>query len=557
MRFLNPHRLHRFNFAKLRKLNLRIPAMIILALALAAAGAAYTERALYTSSHSTRAFNLGLIETVDKIEPASIQNYSQRLVSSAVYEGLVCYDESSQTIGPRLAQSWKYSPDGKTLTVYLRKDVKFSNGKKLTAADVKASFEKNLSNSADWNNSCLFLPIYGGKEKLNGQASEVIGIKVLDKHSLAITLVQPDAAFLSSLCNPIFWVEDTESGTTPPAGTGPYMLKEIKSSSLQLLRNEYYYRGQPHLSGIDVTIFPDEGDAYKAYKAGKVDLLNTIPLAEMDSIRKSQKDKALLIEKPVQEIYCLGFNMNRDPYVHSYLLRRALNYAIDREHIIKQLQGDAYIPAKGLLPAGLEAYNKNISGYRYDADKARQLLAQAGYPEGKGLPLLTLTYNDDSGHAVVAEEVSRQLSEIGVRVQIQPQGWDYFKKQVDSRSLSFFRMSWAADYPDADSYLYSLFHSSQIGMTNFCGYQNPQVDKILDNSRLQYADPQARLQLLRRAEAIIIDDAPCLWLFQKKAQKLVGQDVRNVKLDCMEMIDWYQVELLKSDAEKANEQKSV
>ena len=184
-------------------------------------------------------------------------------------------------------------------------------------------------------------------------------------------------------------------------------------------------------------------------------------------------------------------------------------------------------------------------------------MAEAGYPEGKGLPILTLTYNDDPGHAMMAGEVARQLAEFGIRVQTQQQGWDYYKKQVNSRAISFFRLSWAADYPDADNYLYSLFHSSQIGMTNFCGYQNPQVDKILDQSRQQYEDPQARLQLLRRAEAIIIDDAPCLWLFQKKAQKLISKDVRNLKLDRMEMFDWYQVELLKPAIEKTNEDKSA
>lgn len=541
----------------MRYLYARILALVILTLALAAAGAVFMQKALYTSSLSTRPFNLGLSETVEKLEPAHIQNHSQRLVASATYEGLVYYDESRQSVQPRLARSWKYSPDGKTITIQLRKDVKFSNGKKLTAQDVKASFEYNIVNSQDWNNTCLYLPIAGSKEKINGKAMEITGIQVLDNHSLRITLIQPHAAFIASLSNPIFWVMDLESGLTPPAGTGPYMLKEKSSASLQFLRNDHYYRGRPHLSALNVTIYSDHDTAFKAYKEGKLDLLDNIPPAEMANIRQSKDYKGLLIEKPVLEIYCLGFNMHRDPYVHSYLLRRALNYAIDREHIIKQLSSDGYLPAKGPVPAGLEALNEDIPGYRYDANKARQLLAEAGYLDGKGLPILTLTYNDDSGHAIVAGEVARQLAEFGIRVQTQQQGWDYYKKQINSRALSFFRLSWAADYPNADNYLYSLFHSSQIGMTNFCGYQNPQVDKILNNSRQQYKDPQTRLQLLRRAEAMIIDDAPCLWLFQKKAQKLVSKDVRNLKLDCMEMIDWYQVELLKPTVEKVSEDKSV
>jgi peptide/nickel transport system substrate-binding protein/oligopeptide transport system substrate-binding protein len=540
----------------MRKNNARNLALVILVVALAAVGTIFMQKAIYTSSLSTRPFNLGLIEPVEKIEPASIQNHGQKLVASAIFEGLVYYDEDKQSVQPRLARKWKYSPDGKSITIELRKDVKFSNGKKLTAQDVKASFEYNIGTSVDWNNTCLYLPIVGSKERINGKTMEITGIQVLGKHSLKIALQQPHAAFMASLSNPVFWIMDLESGLTPPAGTGPYILKEKSDASLQLLRNEHYYRGQAHVSALHVTIFPDENSAFQAYKEGKLDLLDSIPLTEITGVRQNKDYKGLLIEKPLLEIYCLGFNMHRDPYANSYLLRRALNYAIDREQIIKQL-GNGYLPAKGLIPAGFESYNKDVSGYRYDADKARQLLAEAGYPEGKGLPVLTLTYNEDPGHAMVAGEIARQLSDFGIRVQTLQQGWDYYKKQINSRAMSFFRMSWAADYPDADSYLYSLFHSSQIGMTNFCGYQNPQVDKILDQSRQQFKDPQARLQLLRRAEAIIIDDAPCLWLFQKKSRKLISKDVRSLELDRMEMIDWFEVELLKPVTEKPAADKSA
>ncbi len=515
------------------------------------------QKTLYTNSLSTRAFNIGISEPVEKLEPASLQNHSQRLVASAIYEGLVYYDEARQSIEPRLARNWKYSPDGKSVTIELRKDVKFSNGKKLTAQDVKASLENNIGQSTEWSNTSLYLPIAGSQERINGKNPEVTGIQVLNKSSLKITLRQPHAAFMASLSNPVFWVMDMESGLTPPAGTGPYVLKEKSPESIQLLRNDHYYRGQPRLSALKVTIYKDQATAFKDYQAGKLDLLDAIPLAEIAGIRQNKDYKGLLIEKPVLEIYCMGFNMHRDPYVRSYLLRRAFNYAINREQIIKQMQGSAYLPAKGLIPAGLKGYNKEIYGYRYDADKARQLLAEAGYPDGRGLPVLTLTYNDDPGHALVAEEVARQLAQFGIQVQTQQQGWDYFKKEVSNHSLSFFRLSWAADYPDADNYLYSLFHSSQIGMANYCGYKNPQVDKILDQSRQQFEDPQARLELLQRAEAMVLDDAPCLWLFQKKAQKMISKDVRNLKLDRMEIIDWYQVELLKPAVEKTSPDKKA
>lgn len=536
-----------------RKINLiGMIALIIMLTVIITVGTMYIQKSIYTSNLSSRPFNIGLTSSMASLDPALIENHGQRLVAAAIYEGLVAYDESSQSIQPRLAKSWKYENKGKNLIIHLRKDIKFSNGKKLTANDVKAAWEYNFTNAHDWANISMYLSIAGSSAKLAGKSPEITGIKVLNSHTLQITLLQPNAAFLSSLSNPAFWVMDLSEALHPAPGTGPYILKEKKTESLVLLKNEHYYRGQPRLSAIIVTVFPDGEQAFKAYQAGKIDLLDDIPGGELANIRKKPEYKGLFLEKPVLDIYCLGFNMGREPYAGSYLLRRALNYAIDRDYIIKNILNGSHIAAKAVIPVGMNAYNKEMYGYRYDADKARQLLEQAGYPQGKGLPTLTLTYNKDPGHSQVASDIARQLGQFGINVQLQEQNWDYYKKQVNSRSLSFIRLGWAADYPDADNFLYSLFHSSKIGISNFCGYNNPQLDKILDDSRAQYKDPVARIKLLQRAEEIIVDDAPCLWLFQKQAEKLISKDVRKLTLDRMEMVDWYQVELARSALDKSS-----
>lgn len=111
--------------------------------------------------------------------------------------------------------------------------------------------------------------------------------------------------------------------------------------------------------------------------------------------------------------------------------------------------------------------------------------------------------------------------------------------------LAFFRLEWFADYPDPDSFLYSMFHSSKIGISNYFSYHNPQVDKILDASREEVKSQQERIKLMNRAEEIIIDDAPCLWLFQSTAAKMIGKNVGFFEVTSMEMIDWYKAELLK------------
>jgi len=128
-------------------------------------------------------------------------------------------------------------------------------------------------------------------------------------------------------------------------------------------------------------------------------------------------------------------------------------------------------------------------------------------------------------------------------VQLQENDWDYYTKQLSNKQISFFRLGWQADYADADNFLYTLFYSSAAGGSNLTGYRNPQVDKILDASRAEYRNEDERQKLLKHAEEIIVDDAPCLWLFQKKSTILTGRDVREIKVDDMGFINWSEIAL--------------
>ncbi|MDD3364754.1 MAG: ABC transporter substrate-binding protein [Syntrophomonas sp.] len=502
----------------------------------------YFQKVIFATNMSGRPLQMAVVDPVDTLEPALIENHAQQLISSAIYEGLFSYDDKSHDLKPMLAKNWSYADDGKTVNIHINKGIKFSNGKELTAADVKASWEKNLSMNQEWSNTSMFLPILGATERIQGKSNDIAGIQAIDSHTLKIGLIRPDAAFIYTLTSPVFWVMDSPKDA-PACGTGPFVLQENKPEGLLLLRNEEYHRGKPHLSAVNVIRYTDATQALAAYREGKVDYLDVFPLQELPAIGTNPEYKELFISKPVMEVYWLGFNLNREPYANNYLLRRALNYGIDRESIIKTLLGDAYLPAKGVIPIDSAAYNPQMRGYVYDPEKAAELLSEAGFPQGKGLRPLTLTYNRDPGHTQIAQEIARQLALLGITVQIQDNDWDYYTKQLSNMQLSFFRLGWQADYPDADNFLYTLFRSSAAGGSNLTGYRNPQVDQLLDTSRAEYRDEKARLKLLNRAEEIIVDDAPCLWLFQKKATVLIGKEVRDLKINSMEMIDWYELGL--------------
>lgn len=500
----------------------------------------------YTASLDTRPFNVGLVGTVETFEPALVSNYQERLVASAMYEGLVIYDEIEKVLRPCIAKSWKYSPDGKSLTLNLKGNVKFHNGKPLTAKDVKAAWENNFSTTKDWANISLFMTINGTTERLEGKKAEIAGIQVVDKHTLKVVFDEPNSAFIYMLANPMFWVYDIEDQVEVKPGTGAFCFQEKKDpNQIILLRNEKYHLGKPRLAAVNIKWYKDSLEAFGEYKNGKLDYLDSVPFNEIKNIKNSEKYKPYFIEKPLLEIYAFGFNVNKEPYIGDYNLRRALNYAIDRKAITEEILGGAYRPLKSALPIGINGYNSEMRGYTYDVEKARQLLEEAEYPMGEGLKPLTLTYNNDEGHKAVAEAIAKQLMELGIQVQLQAMDWDYFKKQLGKMDVSCFRLGWYADYPDADNFLYSLYHSSKIGYTNYSGYNNPQVDKILDAARAETKSQQERIKLLKRAEEIIVDDAPTLWLFQKQANQLISQNVNQLYVNCMGILNWHEIELLK------------
>jgi len=278
---------------------------------------------------------------------------------------------------------------------------------------------------------------------LEGRTPDITGVEVVDSNTLRIHLEKPNAVFLHMLTNPIFWVYDTAETSDPAPGTGPFVLQPSdQDHTLILVRNDNYHRGQSKVSALQVTLYKEPYQAFGDFKAGKLDYLNQVPLAEIKNIESNPDLKDQFVDRYLWETYSLAFNMHREPFAGNYLLRRALNYAVDRKAIIETVLGDAYRTSKGALPMGMPGYNKQLRGYAYDPEKAKDLLAEAGYPGGEGLKPLILAFNKDEGHRAVAEAVAQQFNQLGIDVQLQEMEWDYYKKQVSSMALTLFRVGW-------------------------------------------------------------------------------------------------------------------
>jgi len=497
----------------------------------------------YTSSLQERPFIAGLVGQVTTLDPAKVDGHEEKLAASALYEGLVYYDDRSGIIKPNLAQEWKYSANGRELTIKLKRDIYFHNGKKMSAADVKNSWEKSLSAAKSPDKINLLLAIDGAKEMYNGYTQTIAGIKVVDQDTLSVTLVKPNAAFIYSLTNPVFWIRDIEDRSEVRPGTGPFMFKEFKNNNLLLTRNDKYHRGRPSLTELHFIMYRDAYAAFADYKARKLDYLDKVPLDEVKNILNNKEYRGLYVLQPIQSIYALGFNLNKEPFADNYLLRRALNYAVDRKALIDNITGGLGIPLKGALPVGLPGYDKEMRGYSFNPEQAMDLLDQAGYPDGEGLHPVELIYNESPGQRRLAEAVAAQLDQLGIPVKLKGLPWPEYVKRLTAGNGACFRLGWEADYPDSDAFLYPLFHSSCVGRGNFTGYNNSQVDRILDTSRAETISHKERIKLLRRAEKIIIDDAPMLWVYQQEVLKMIGRDVGGFELDPMEMVNWFKLEL--------------
>lgn len=495
---------------------------------------------------SKNPLRMGMVQAPKNLDPARISDRTGRTLGANIYEGLVGLDPTDLKPVPALAKSWEISRDGKVYTFSLQRGVKFTSGREVTADEVKKSWERVLDPSFTSDLVYLMLPIKGARERAEGRAAAVEGIEVVGKYKLRLVLEQPNAGFLSRLAMPPFWVLDVETAKgygdkfggpgTVSAGTGPFLLQEWTGQKLRLVTNTTYWGAPPRLQGVICTFFADAKEGLKAFKAGELDYLDEVPLEAIDGLKNDTELAAMLQSYDLLDSYFYQFNL-QDPIWGAHPgLRQAVNLALDKEALVEKLFDSRATPLTGLVPVLLQGYRSAAHPYSYDINKARQLLAAAGYPGGQGLPALELAFNDLPAHQAVAEAVKEQLKEAGIKVLLRPVPWRDYKKALAEGKYACFRGGWSWDYPDPDDLFFYNFHSSQIASTNYCFYSQPAVDNLLTAARLENRQPEKRQEYYREAEKIITEDAPLVWLFAWKRVALVRPPVEGLKVNALDIV---------------------
>lgn len=470
-------------------------------------------------------------DDVPTLDPARGYDVASWQFEDMLFNTLVDYDQEGSLV-PEAVLTWEISPDARRYTFHLRPDLRFTNGRRVEASDFEYAIKRVLSPQTKSPGAEFFRGI-AGAEQCRVASCRVEGLRVNDPLTLEIELREIDPLFLHKLAMPFAaavpreavaqWGEDF---SRHPVGSGPYMLDEWKIGQYLLLRRNpsYFVAGVPRLEGVQRLVGVNDELAWFKYESGTLDVAE-IPPAEFPRVVRDPKLEPLLRRVVTMRTQYIGMNCMQAPF-DDRRVRRAFNHAINRGKLL-QLINQRGVIATGVLPPQMQGYNAAAPGYAFDPARARELLREAGF--GAGLSS-TLWVRLDALTLRLAQSIQQDLAEVGITVSIKALAWGPFLDAVKRTDLvPLFLLGWEADFPDPSNFLEVLFHSKYIGTNNNANYSNPEVDALLD-AAARSVDGAARLQLLQKAEMLIMDDAPWGPLYHPVTYQAVSPRVRDYQL---------------------------
>lgn len=533
------------------KFNLRISGYILLLLAITAACTGRRE------VDARRVFRYNESKGIARLDPAFARTQTIIWPVSQLYNGLVEMNDSLQIV-PSIAKSWKVSENGLEYRFILRTDVYFHDdslfrdgkGRRVLASDFVYSFNRIISPSI----ASPGLWIFANVDTTNGKGFEAVSDSVFVIH-----LKSPFSSFLSFLTMPYCYVVPHEvvdyygsDFRSHPVGTGPFMFKTWREGEkLIFVKNPNYFEKDrngkrlPYLDAISITFITDKQSEFLEFMKGNLDFLSGVNAAYKDELitrsgylNPKYQGRFQLITQPYLNTEYLGFMLDstllKSPYQRK-ALRKAINFGFDRSNMIKYLRNNLGTSAyNGFVPLGLPAFDKDLSMYRFNSDSARIYLARAGFPNGKGLPPISLTTTAD--YLDLAEFIQHELSEVGISMNIEISTGATFREMVANSKVEFFRASWIADYPDAENYL-SLFYSHNFcpGGPNTTHFSNRQFDELYEKAILE-RNSDKRNELYKKMNRIVADEAPVVPLFYDKVVRLCPINITGFSSNAMNML---------------------
>jgi oligopeptide transport system substrate-binding protein len=453
------------------------------------------------------------------LDPASLTDVYGRAVVSQVFDGLVQFDANLKPL-PALAEFWEASRDGRTWTFTVRRGVTFHHGREVTAHDVVYSFTRLLDPERRLPVAELFRRIQGATEFMQGKTQSVQGLTTVDRYTLQLVLEEPLASALTVLglahaaVVPQEEVERLgERFGRAPVGTGPFkFVRWEPNQAIVLEAHDQYYEGRPFLDGIVFKIGVGSmwDETFAEFLRGNLEE-TLIPSGKTDEVRADPKyRKYQRVRIPTLSLLYTGFNTQRKPF-DDKRVRQAFNYAVNTEVIVREITKRGSLPATNILPPGMPGSDPDLQRYSYQPAAAKRLLAEAGYPDGAGFPVVQL-WSVGKSESTKAELAAyqRYLADIGVKVEIHfGPDWPTYKAMLQEGKLPMFRLARLADIPDPDNFLFPMLHSASP--TNYTYYRNARLDQLLEQARKELGYNR-RIALYREVQRLVMDDPP--WILQ-------------------------------------------
>ncbi len=461
-----------------------------------------------------------------------------------IFSGLVTLDTNLQ-VQPDLAAGWEVSEDGMVYTFYLHKNGVFHDGKAVTADDVIYSWERATDPATESETARTYLgDITGAAEKLAGQTDRISGLRAIDEHTLEVRLADPVIPFLAKLAYPVTFVVDQENVREDdwehqPNGTGPFTLQTWRDDDLLVMaRNDLYYGEPARASHVVYDLGP--GLSMAMYETGEIDL---VPVGTGTLDRVQDPNNPLSAELRTGPGMCtstIGLDNRLAPF-DDVRVRQAFNYALDKERLIETFSGGNALVADGSLPPGMPGYG-GLDGdsYRYDPQKARQLLADAGYANPADLGTLTYTtqgYGDVGPYVTAVITLWEEALEVSIEpVMLDP--FTYYDELYSGNTGHFYSAGWCADYPDPQNFLDVLYHSEST--QNIGGFSDGAIDTLLEQARIEQ-DVQKRIGMYQEVERQIVAQAPVVFTSHGLSAVLVSPDLEGYVLTPIGVPQWHRV----------------
>lgn len=473
------------------------------------------------------------------LDPHTVTGVPEHYIIAALLEGLVSGEGKELTPTPGVAERWEMSEDGKVYTFHLRADAKWSNGEPVTAHDFVRSYRRMLAPTLASEYAYMHFVVKNAEAYNKGDLKDFneVGYKAVNDRTLRVELVGSTPYFLS-LLNHYSWYPvhiPTIEKHGPPdkrgnrwtrpenfVGNGPFVLAEWKILHRLVVKKSPTYWDRDTVKLKEVRFYPMESfDAEeRAFRAGQLHMTYEAPLPKIESYRK--RNSPLLRIDPYLGTYFYRLNTTRPP-LNDPRVRRALALALDREGVANNIRRAGEAPAYRLTPPGTAGYTCRTE-VRTDPEAARKLLAEAGFPDGKGFPRLQILFNTAETHKAIAEAVQQMWkNHLNIDLEIVNQEWKVYINSVSTLNYDIARYGWIGDYIDPNTFLDMFMTDSGNNKT---GWSNKEYDRLI-NEAARTPGKAERLELFQKAESILLGEIPIIPIYHYTLPYFLQTNVKN------------------------------